>query len=371
MVTTSHQKLGVGTHEITITASGFERYTARIRVSSTGSISCVSVSDGGSCSSSVTPGMTISGRTVSTRMKSAAERCVRDSDCESGYKCFSGICRKIAGCTTTPNFSFDVSGREVRFINTSRTTGSGCTIKEYYWDFGDSDEEFKASPTHLFRDYSRNYRVRLDVTDSAGNKRSVTKTVRTGSSSSGGAVCTPGQRKCVGSRGVQECQSNGTWSRTVYCPSGYHCTNGDCIRDSGGVTPSTDMDTETKDLSIGATHTIRVSHNNYEMLSMKIRIDDAGTVTCASVEGGACNRTTPPGAKISGSTVTVYMKEGEGGDVGSPDYDTWLARKGGLSNLITPDIMELRDNIVGLNPDLGFDAITPQYMECKEAVVLG
>ena len=141
------------------------------------------------------------------------------------------------------------------------------------------------------------------------------------------------------------------------------------------MTPSTDeWETESRDLAQNAEHTIRVSHDDYEMITMRIKISSSGTVSCKSVTGGNCNSTTPPGIKISGSTVTAYMKEwtgsGSGGGTGlnDPAYLSWLDSKGGLNNITTPDIMELRDSIVGIE-DVGFAVVTQQVMQCRDALL--
>jgi len=399
MVTTSHQKLSAGTYEIVITASGFERYVARIRISSSGSMSCVSVS-GGSCSSRATPGMTISGRTVSTRMKSTVEKCVRDSDCDSGYKCFSGVCQKLTGCTTTPDFSYSVSGKTLSFRDTSTSSGSGCSIVRRLWNLGSGLASENTTCSRTFPSYNTSYPIILTVTDSAGNKKSKSKTVRTGSASGGGGTTCSTTAKftyrvsgktiyftdtstssgsgCsivrrLWNLGSGRASENRTCSRTfpsyntsypiiltVTDSKGNKKSTSKTVRTGsasggGGGVHVTTME-ESKELSQGADHIIRVSHDDYEMLSMKIRISSSGSVSCVSVEGGSCNSTTPPGIKISGTTITTYMKEGEGGVPGVGGVCDYILSIGGKASIDwTRDVLGSYYKYIGSSSGIAYD----------------
>jgi len=84
-------------------------------------------------------------------------------------------------CSTTSSFTYVVTGKTVKFTSTARTYGTGCTIKEYYWTFGRSDEEFIPNPTFTFKNYNTTYDVGLKITDSDGHVRTSTKRVTTGS----------------------------------------------------------------------------------------------------------------------------------------------------------------------------------------------
>ena len=84
-------------------------------------------------------------------------------------------------CNTTSSFTYVVTGKTVKFNSRARTTGTGCTIKEYWWVFAHSDEEWIPSPTFTFKNYDTTYDVTLQVTDSDGNVRKSTQRVRTGS----------------------------------------------------------------------------------------------------------------------------------------------------------------------------------------------
>lgn len=149
-------------------------------------------------------------------------------------------------CSTTASFSTNVEGKKITFTDTSRTSktsGSGtCSIRSRLWLLGSGISNTNRVCSRTFPAYNTSYNITLRVTDSVGNSRTSSRSVRTGSDpgSGGGAVCTRGEKRCVGTRGVQECRSDGTWSRTAYCPSGYHCEGaGNCVKDDtgGGGTP--------------------------------------------------------------------------------------------------------------------------------------
>jgi len=170
MSQTITRNLSVGAHTITVSCSGYDSFTAIIYVASTGLVSCRKVVDGG-CNRSTAPGLQTSGSRVTVYMKA-----------KSG----------ALTCRLTADFRYTVGNRTVKFTNRSAVSGSGCKLTEYYWDFGDGDEEFMASPTHEYPRSDRAYTVRLDVYDNAGHKKSITKTIRT---ESGTASATSNTKK--------------------------------------------------------------------------------------------------------------------------------------------------------------------------------
>ena len=334
-------------------------------------------------------------------------------------------------CIITPDFSYSASGKTVKFTN--KTKMSGCWPKEYYWVFNNDDEEFISNPSYTFPAYDRSYQVKLRVTATDGTKKEITKTIRTGSSGGGGGsttlVCSTSANFTYRVSGktitftdtstTDKKAGTGTCSirsRRWNLGSGVASTQRTCSRtfpsynreypiilqvtDSsgrsrsvsktvktgsssgsgggGGTTPSSDWTTETREIASGADHTIRVSHGNYDMLTMKIRVATNGDVTCLSVDDSRsnCNRKAAPGITISGSTVTAWMKTSSGGGtpggggtgLSDPLYLDWVDGKGGLDNITTRDIMELRDDIIGIE-EIGFEATTQQVMQCRDALL--
>ncbi|MFY0712987.1 PKD domain-containing protein [Seonamhaeicola sp. NFXS20] len=75
--------------------------------------------------------------------------------------------------STVPDFTFDVSGLNVDFTDTSILAVS------YSWDFGDGNTSTEASPSHTYA-VAGTYDVTLTTTNEAGVSRSVTKPVPVG-----------------------------------------------------------------------------------------------------------------------------------------------------------------------------------------------
>jgi len=162
--------------------------------------------------------------------------------CPSGYHCEGkGICVENSSsgtCSTTANFSYSVNGKTISFTDTSTSTGSGCSISSRLWNLGSGMASQNRTCSRTFPNYNANYPIILRVTDSAGNSKTVSKTVRTGSSGGSGTVCTPGVRECTDGTHYRTCSSNGTWGRTIRCATGNHCEgNGQCVKDSTGGGP--------------------------------------------------------------------------------------------------------------------------------------
>ena len=148
MSTTITKSLSVGDHRVRVTCSGYETYEAVIRVSSDGSIRCLSVA-GGNCSSASRPGIAISSNRVSVYMKAT-----------SGTTCP----QPTAGFTTSP--SRPKPGDRVTFMVSASGGGGGATITRREWQYGDG-----GSGSTSYHSYSRagTYTVRLTVTNSCVN----------------------------------------------------------------------------------------------------------------------------------------------------------------------------------------------------------
>lgn len=86
----------------------------------------------------------------------------------------------------TVDFTFSVSEKTVRFTD---RTQSSASIAYRKWNFGDGRTASATSPSHTYPAYSTSYTVSLEVMNTAGDIKTVRKTVRTGSGSGGGTTC--------------------------------------------------------------------------------------------------------------------------------------------------------------------------------------
>jgi len=164
MATTITKQLSVGDHRIRISCSGYDSYEATIRISSNGSIRCLSVISG-SCSSSSRPGIAIIGNKVTVYMKTSS----------------SGACpQPSAFFTTSP--SRPKVGDRVTFSQSSSVAGSGATVQSRSWQYGDG-----GSGSSSYHTYSREgtYTVRLTITNSCGKTATTMQHVTIESSSGG------------------------------------------------------------------------------------------------------------------------------------------------------------------------------------------
>jgi hypothetical protein len=73
---------------------------------------------------------------------------------------------------------------------------------------------------------------------------------------------------------------------------------------SGAAPPP--VNGETRELDLGD-YEVTWTLSGQDTLKAEIKVTDTG-VTCLSVTGGGCNRTTPPGVTISAFTVTGHLK---------------------------------------------------------------
>jgi len=139
-------------------------------------------------------------------------------------------------CSTTARFTYRVSGKTINFTDTSTTSGSGCSISRRLWNLGSGMASENRTCSRTFPNYNTSYPIILTVTDSAGNKKSTSRNVRTGDAPGGGGTCSPGERECTDSTHYRRCQSNRTWGPTIRCASGNHCSNGNCVKDTAPPT---------------------------------------------------------------------------------------------------------------------------------------
>lgn len=168
MSQTITKNLSVGEHTVTVSCNGYESYSAVIYVSSAGTVSCRSVS-GGSCSSSSRPGMATSGSRVTVYMKTKSTACPTPT----------------ASFTYSP--SSPGSGDRVTFRPNALSGGSGVSVTDYLWDYGDG-----GSGRSNYHSYSRagTFTVKLTVTNSCGGTRAVTKQVTVSSGGASGSSTT-------------------------------------------------------------------------------------------------------------------------------------------------------------------------------------
>lgn len=105
------------------------------------------------------------------------------------------------------------------------------------------------------------------------------------------------------------------------------------------------------------TNTIRWSLNGYDTLEAQISISPTGTVTCLNVLNGICGTNTPPGVKVSGSTVTGYLK------AAPPEANicNWITALGGWRAIAAFDIMALVSAYSG-QTNLGFTVSAAHIM---------
>jgi len=87
-------------------------------------------------------------------------------------------------CSTTAKFTYSVSGKTIRFTDTSTSSGSGCSISRRLWNLGSGMASENRTCSRTFPNYNTSYPIILTVTDSKGNKKSTSKTVRTGAAPS-------------------------------------------------------------------------------------------------------------------------------------------------------------------------------------------
>ena len=85
-----------------------------------------------------------------------------------------------------------------------------------------------------------------------------------------------------------------------------------------------------KSLEVGD-HNITITKSKYETVVAKINVSSKGEVTCGSVTGVSGCGTGYPRVEASGTSVRVYMAEGEPSEVTS--YTEWVSSKGGASGL--------------------------------------
>ena len=88
-------------------------------------------------------------------------------------------------------------------------------------------------------------------------------------------------------------------------------------------------------------HTIEMTLAGYDTLKATINVSSTGSITCVSVTGGYCNSSAHPGVRISGNTVTGYLKTAAGG------VCQWTMNKGGWDKIGAFDIMALVKGYTG------------------------
>ena len=104
------------------------------------------------------------------------------------------------------------------------------------------------------------------------------------------------------------------------------------------------------DLSPGD-HLIKWVLDGYSTLQATINVSTSGVITCKSVTGGTCSATVAPTIRISGSTITGYLKAG----TTVTGYSGWVSSKGGSSGLLgnLQAVGEIIDGYFGIM-NLGF-----------------
>ena len=124
--------LSPGQHTIEMTLAGYATLKAVINVSSTGYITCVTV-DGGSCSSSTTPRISISGKIVTGYLKESAVEMCQWTQTKGGWANIGAfnIMELVKGYTGEQGVGFTVKSADimgaVAYYSNNRSSGNSLT----------------------------------------------------------------------------------------------------------------------------------------------------------------------------------------------------------------------------------------------------